>query len=192
MDVGTMLNYLAIALQLFAAGALMIWPEQKWIGFTLMAIGAAVALIGGGLFLSRKEVFASLKRFWFLLPIGMAIGILFVWFFSLIPAFQSSNISFTSSWQRWESMAKDLKRVEGKTFINEEVPLDGHAYINCDFKNVRFVFEGKAPFSLVRNKWSSPYIDPKSPALNALVLILRELDLLDKTRRFYILPAPKE
>ena len=80
MDVGTMLNYLAIALQLFAAGALMIWPEQKWIGFTLMAIGAAVALISGGLFLSRKEVFASLKRFWFLLPIGMAIGILFVWF----------------------------------------------------------------------------------------------------------------
>ncbi len=41
--------------------------------------------------------------------------------------------------------------VLGKTFINETVVLDGHSFSNCTFKNVKFVYNGEAPFDLVGN-----------------------------------------
>jgi hypothetical protein len=39
-----------------------------------------------------------------------------------------------------------LNQVQGKTFKNETVQLDGNDFINCTFDNVILKFEGQAPF----------------------------------------------
>jgi hypothetical protein len=39
-----------------------------------------------------------------------------------------------------------LQQIRGKTFTNEIVQLDGNAFIDCTFDNVRFKFNGQAPF----------------------------------------------
>jgi hypothetical protein len=48
--------------------------------------------------------------------------------------------------------AKDLERVENKTFINERVILDGKDFRHCKFQNVTFVYNGTGPFSFAYNE----------------------------------------
>lgn len=43
---------------------------------------------------------------------------------------------------RTVSQLKPLVRIEGRKFVNEKVELDGHSYVNCDFENVTFVYNG--------------------------------------------------
>jgi hypothetical protein len=84
MDFRSFLNWLSIALQFIAGGSFVIWPDQKWIGLVFILVGMAIALGSGGIFISqKKEIFRNLQGSWFLLPIGMSLGLLFVWGFGL-------------------------------------------------------------------------------------------------------------
>lgn len=81
MDQPLFWTWVAVVLQFFAAGAAMMWPEHKWIGFIIMAIGVVIALIVGIVYASTNfpERYAETKRVFFLFPIGVAIGLLVAW-----------------------------------------------------------------------------------------------------------------
>lgn len=55
-------------------------------------------------------------------------------------------------WQKVEERRFDpdapLTAVVGKTFRNQDVPLDGFSYTNCHFHNVTFVFRGEKSYGL--------------------------------------------
>lgn len=44
--------------------------------------------------------------------------------------------------------------VVGKSFKNEQVPLDGYAYSNCHFSNVTFLYNGTTPLQFTHNEMS--------------------------------------
>jgi hypothetical protein len=44
-----------------------------------------------------------------------------------------------------------FKQIQGKTFKNETVQLDGNAFIDCTFDNVILKFDGQAPFSFTND-----------------------------------------
>jgi hypothetical protein len=193
MGYSALLNWLSASLQFFAAGALMIWPDQKWIGVVLMGVGVAAALTNSGIFFSKrlKQVWNEAARSWFLIPLGMCVGILIVWMFSLFPAFRANtDMSFASAYQHWEDRRKNLKLVQGEHFVNQEVLLDGYFYTNCTFENVRLVFEGKAPFKLYNNVINGFVFDPRSPALNDLLITLEDMNLLDRKKRTQTFKPP--
>jgi hypothetical protein len=83
----------------------------------------------------------------------------------------------TSLKKAWEKSEKKL--VFGKTFRNEKVPLDGFSYVECEFTNVNFVFNGDAPFDLIRNKISGAWIETKNPALTSLIDLLKALNMIN-------------
>jgi hypothetical protein len=78
--------------------------------------------------------------------------------------------SLKSAWERAE---KEI--VRGKVFNSEEVPLDGHAYEDCTFNNVTFVFNGDAPFDLVHNSINGAVLKTGNPAISGFVRLLKEL-----------------
>src|SRR5262249_3070093 len=47
--------------------------------------------------------------------------------------------------------SRNFIEVRSRTFVNEHVLLDGYRYINCNFINVTFVYNGTAPFALKDN-----------------------------------------
>lgn len=60
--------------------------------------------------------------------------------------------------------------VIGKVFQNQQVPLDGHAYIDCAFENVTLVFRGTADFNIRgASAHHSLKIDVTDPATRRLL-----------------------
>jgi hypothetical protein len=50
-----------------------------------------------------------------------------------------------------------LKQVQGKTFKNETVQLDGNDFVDCTFENVVLKFDGQAPFRLTNVHFHSKF-----------------------------------
>ena len=48
-----------------------------------------------------------------------------------------------------------MKKVTGKTFSEEHVPLDGHDYEGCTFESCTFVFSATGPWGLNKNRIST-------------------------------------
>ncbi len=72
----------------------------------------------------------------------------------------------------WKSAKKEV--VRHKKFKNEEVLLDGFSYEECEFENVTFVFNGDAPFDLVKNKIQGAVLKTKSPSISGFLQLLKE------------------
>ena len=71
--------------------------------------------------------------------------------------------------------------VINKEFMNERVLLDGHSYSNCVFRNVKFIYNGTAPFDLSHNDIYGPIvIKSENPKIEALLYVLRELQFFRK------------
>lgn len=63
--------------------------------------------------------------------------------------------------------------VAGKTFRNEVVPLDGYEYINCEFDNVKLLYNGTTPIKLQNNHFNVfPIIKTDSDAVSGAVMLL--------------------
>ena len=82
--------------------------------------------------------------------------------------------TLASAWK-----ATNKTPVIGKSFVNQEVPLDGFSYSDCTFRNVTLVFNGDAPFDLTNNTIEGVYIRSANPALNGLIQLLIELKMID-------------
>jgi hypothetical protein len=61
----------------------------------------------------------------------------------------SANTTPTAT--EWQNLNKGLEVVQGQTFDNQEVELDGKAFENCSFNSVTFVFKGERPFILANS-----------------------------------------
>lgn len=59
------------------------------------------------------------------------------------------------------------QRIEGKTFANTRVPLDGHAYYHCTFNNVTFVYDGTTPVIFQHNTIGGCLIASDNPSIQA-------------------------
>src|ERR1700678_1374393 len=83
MDVGNLATWLAVAIEFFAAGAIVIWPDQRWIAWMIMLAGLAIGIYAAILYLSANyaDKFTSLRAAWFLIPCGMALGLALTWLF---------------------------------------------------------------------------------------------------------------
>jgi hypothetical protein len=81
MGTGLFWSWAAVALQFFAAGAATLWPDQRWIGFLIIVVGAIIAAIVGIVYLSSNfpAKYAEAKRVFFLFPMGLALGLVLAW-----------------------------------------------------------------------------------------------------------------
>ncbi len=52
-------------------------------------------------------------------------------------------------------MEQTMKKVVGKTFSKEEVPLDDHRYKDCTFESCTFIFEASGGFFMDKNHIST-------------------------------------
>lgn len=83
----------------------------------------------------------------------------------------------SASYEDWGEREKT--RVVGKTFRNEPITLDDHAYEDCIFINITLVYKGEGPFALVRCAFRENLnIDAPSPPLQGLMLLLRNAGLM--------------
>ena len=78
-----------------------------------------------------------------------------------------------------------LVAVQGKTFINEAVPLDGYSYVNCKFLNVTLAYGGRG-FELNHNEFRGSKIvllkeGPHMQAMGRLMHVLKAIGELSIT-----------
>ena len=74
------------------------------------------------------------------------------------------EMSWVLTPEAWKNATK--VSVIGKTFRKERVPLDGFSYIDCEFIDVTFVYEGRAPFDILNPTITGPpYFDSPNPAI---------------------------
>src|SRR5216683_1471290 len=78
MELSGLLAWLAVALQFLAAGAFVIYPDEKWIGWLCAVIGIAIAVGALTLFLwaNYPDRVADLRRGWIVFPLGLSFGLL--------------------------------------------------------------------------------------------------------------------
>jgi hypothetical protein len=83
VDPATFWTWIAVILQFVAAGAVVIWPTEKWIGLLIMACGFVIATVVGVLYISCNypDKYSDVKRVFFLFPAGLAVGLILSWFF---------------------------------------------------------------------------------------------------------------
>jgi hypothetical protein len=71
--------------------------------------------------------------------------------------------------------------IEGKTFVNEAIVIDGKAFNECKFYNVSFVIKGEKPFSVTNcHFFGRPVIKTGNPALSAILALEMGMGLLPK------------
>jgi hypothetical protein len=75
---------------------------------------------------------------------------------------------------------KDAKLavVDGRSFVNETVPIDGYKYINCTFTNVTFRYNGTTPPEFMNDRFvGSVWISTGNDAVAATMAVLKGLGL---------------
>jgi len=69
--------------------------------------------------------------------------------------------------------------IEGRSYVNEEVVLDGRKYVDCTFENVSFRYNGKASFQFMHNIVRGTYrISSGNPAVGVTVGLLKGMGML--------------
>jgi hypothetical protein len=80
----------------------------------------------------------------------------------------------------------ESEQVDGRTFANEVVVLDGHDFVNCTFTNVTFVYDGKTPVKFTHNtvvggfrfKTNNEVVDRTAVLMRGLGLTRPEIPLM--------------
>lgn len=72
----------------------------------------------------------------------------------------------------------DLTLIEGKTFRNEKIILDGHHYRGCKFFNVTFAYGG-GPLNLERNEIAGVAFETTTVETERVMLLFHQLGFLD-------------
>lgn len=142
----------SICVTLFGTGLLLFFESDHFGWATLFTAGG---LVGMASTLYERPAEAGIQR----LVIAGIIALVLTWAFlgydiydrhrsqSLITT--GSRITYINN-DAWNHYA--LIQIWGKTFANQTVPLDGYEYINCDFNNVTFLYNGTAPSRLTSSR----------------------------------------
>ena len=75
--------------------------------------------------------------------------------------------------------------IEDKTFRNEVVVLDGKRFINCNFYNITFEYNGNAPVQMIDVKIGGINIKSENPSIQTMMKIFKELKVFDEKVNFY-------
>ena len=74
-----------------------------------------------------------------------------------------------------------LNKIEGITYKNETVRIDGNQYVDCTFDNVVLQFDGEAPFGFTRGHFapgSKVSIASPNPAIKAAIELVGVISTL--------------
>jgi hypothetical protein len=139
--------------------------------FVISTILAVLGLLGLDWKLVRgrvPKVNLSRRDISFLLAIGLSV------------AFSLWGFHEKASGYIFDPSAKSIT-VEGKTFLNTEVPLDGYEYRYCQFKSVTFIYEGKTRIKFNHNELSGQIlIHTDNPSLEAMASLMKGIGMLGK------------
>ncbi len=141
-----------------------IWEgTPPWVGFLILVLLVSYALVRAGYELWQEEEQARKK----LVEENE----------ELIAELEARSSAVSASWEEWDKTP--LTPIQGKTYRNERVPLDGFHYIDCTFVNPTFVYKGEKPFrfrdSVIKG---SANVDARTPPLQMLLGLLRSGDAL--------------
>lgn len=117
------------------------------------------------------------RRFWYSLKSMRICVISLVLIIVIGLIFRTRFFSFDKKIKitDWATMKKT--QIEGKTFSNEKVLLDGFSYKNCTFESVTFIYQGDAPFELVNNTFVFPvHVEPQTLGLYGMASLMNELN----------------
>ena len=128
------------------------WTFWEWVAYTIMFVAAVIIAADQGVKLA-PDLLQNLTGiictpYWAFAPLGLillATAILMGREFGWLGVKTAKNQFIFHDTPPHIVVAK-------KTFTNERILLDGHAYRNCTFENVTFVFNGTSPFEFSRNK----------------------------------------
>lgn len=98
---------------------------------------------------------------------------------------------YYSHHQLKELKPEELTKVSGKTFVNQTVDIDGMAYENCKFVNVKLMFHGKKSFLIAHDDFVGPLAittdnDQARMMMEIIVTILRDAGFVDVNSVGYI------
>jgi hypothetical protein len=82
---------------------------------------------------------------------------------------------YAFAWQGDKSPSKHIAR---KNFEKEKVYLDDISYTDCTFRDVTFVYNGTAPFSLMHDGISGFNITSENPSIGAAIKLMYALNVL--------------
>jgi hypothetical protein len=74
------------------------------------------------------------------------------------------------------------KLIQGRTFRNEKVFLDGYHYSYCKFTFVTFVYEGKRPFAIDNCEINPPVGFNLNPSSQVIMVLLDSLGFLNTNK----------
>src|ERR1035437_209764 len=75
--------------------------------------------------------------------------------------------------------------VADKTFRNERVEVDAHEFRNCTFDNVSLVYNGRAPFKMIGNRFvSTLMITTEDPSVGTTIGLLSSLGFMPGIERY--------
>jgi hypothetical protein len=107
-------------------------------------------------------------------------------FFLIVAIIASAGVYYTNRKGTVSNIAKlhfpknyKFLEVVGKKFRKENVPLDGHCYDYCEFRDVSFEWNGTAPFQLKNSGfYGFPDIKTKSAAVSSTITLLKCFKML--------------
>lgn len=98
--------------------------------------------------------------------------------FTLVTVFNTYNDAYPSRNVTTFSPKLMGQLIVGQAYSNQEIPLDGHQYVHCVFKNVTFIYNGTRPVVFVDNVIDGFNMKSNSPSVNGTVNILKGMGLL--------------
>lgn len=117
-----------------------------------------------------------------ILAVGLLISSVSL-YFSYRPRIQivTKTVTVTQPYEfAWNGGRAPTNQVIGRHFKREKVYLDDTAYLNCEFDEVTFIYNGTGPISLSDNKIGHFTISTDNPALRdfgGLLYALRALSI---------------
>lgn len=152
------------------------WDFWAWLTYICIGLAAVVlagdAAVKGSTNLTLK--FQSLRstKFWNFAPLVLILisaGLLVLRAYGVA----SSPVDCSR-----DIAQGPLIQITGKSFYNERVLLDGHAYSDCRFDHVTLVTNGGG-FSLAHNDFiTRPIISTDDPRILGAITVLAKMDLL--------------
>jgi hypothetical protein len=80
----------------------------------------------------------------------------------LVISFVLSGLAIYGAWGNETEFkhppVSELELVQGKTFTNETIEIEGKNFLDCTFNNVRFVVHGKQTTAIQHNHFHGPVV----------------------------------
>ena len=171
------------------------WGFWEWVAYAMLLVAALILAADQGLKLApdlmSKMTSIVSSPIWAFAPLGLilvATGILVGREFGWLGASKAPT-SMETSFQKWPDPYTPIT-VFGKKFRNESVKLDGYSYMDCDFFNVTFVYNGTTAIQFVHNNvYGVPAFHSDNPAVSGTMAMAKAFQLMKDNVRVELPPG---